>query len=127
VEQKGHILVGALTDLRSDTDVRDGRPGIEEIVKKFHKVGLTDSIPLASAAFLLLCNHFERNSGLVSVTTALQNLHVLYEVLKVDLLYESFTYSSLSRSKALNIRSENYWAQCKPKMPIFFLKDSLLI
>jgi hypothetical protein len=47
--------------------------------------------------------------------------------LEVNLSGFSVTSPSLSRSKALNIRSEKSWAQCRPRIPIFFLKDSLVI
>ena len=37
------------------------------------------------------------------------------------------TLPSLSKSKALKSLSENYWAQCRPSMPMFRLKASPVI
>lgn len=59
VEKEAHVLVGSLSNLRSDANVGDRRPGIEEIVKKFHEISLTNSIPLAATALVFFCYHLE--------------------------------------------------------------------
>lgn len=123
MEEEGYIGVGTLADLRGDADVGDGRPGVEEVIQELHEICLTYSVLLSPTPLLLLRNHLERDACLVGITAAFQDLHVLDEVLEVDLRGGGDTCSSLSRSKALNMRSEKSWAQCNPSMPIFFLKD----
>jgi hypothetical protein len=106
IEEEGNVLVGALPNLRGDADVGDRRPGVEKVVEKLHEVALADFAALLFAALLLLGDHLEGNASLVDVAAAFQDFHVFYEVLEVNLSGFSVTSPSLSRSKALNIRSE---------------------
>ncbi len=126
LKQEWNILIGSLSDLRGYTNICDWWPWIEEVVKKLHEIGLTYFAPLLYSD-LRLCDHFEWNSSFVRIAPTFQDLHVFDEILEVDLNEGIDTYPSLSRSKALNMRSENSWAQWSPKIPMFFLKDSRVI
>lgn len=70
MKQKAHILVSPLSYLRSDADVGDRRPGIEEIIEKLHEITLTDFASLLLIPLFFLCDHLEGNSSLVDIATA---------------------------------------------------------
>lgn len=78
-------MVCSLSDFRSDADVGDGRPRVEKIIEKFHKISLADFVLLSTPSLFLLGNHFERDASFVSIASTFQNLHVLDKVLEVDL------------------------------------------
>lgn len=112
------VPVGPLFDFVGNVDIRDEGPGDEEVREEFFEDLLGDE------ALFGRHYHFEGYFGLVGVVVPPQDVHILQEILEADLTSIETTLPSLSRSKALNNRSENYCEQCRPRMPMFFLNIS---
>ena len=85
VEEEGDVVKSTLSNLGRDADVCDRGPGGEEVVEELQKIGLRDAVALSASSFFLLGDEFEGDACLVGIVAAFQDLHVLDEVLEVDL------------------------------------------